>query len=522
MSPVLAVKRHPVLVALVGLLAANAVAVWLVHLSRTYEGTAEILVTPLPDDSRADRSLPLLRTSRDPTRIAQMAASLVDSRAAARLTARQMGPGWTPDRVAAAVAVEPVGQSHLLAVTARDDDPGVAARLANVFALAALEARATALRARVASLIARLRVELRAQPNRKSSAAVRLAERIRALRAMRGPDPVFSLSRGAEARGSPVGPPRGLLVVLAYVAGLVVGVGSALAVELLRPLRLGEWTRVGARGSLPAQVLMRGRRRPSPRARSRSALALPFAAAACGVAVIVFAPGSPARVIAGIALVLVLPGAALGRAVLARGEPVPERIAVALGASAIVVTLAALVLDVVRLPLEASVWVLVLVMLTGVAATVGYLRGLPERARKLRLTRPRGTDALLVGLSLALIAGALVLGATPLPAPRATPGSTALWIEASGRGGASAIARSDELRRSSYELAVTIDGRKVAASTFRLDPGEQYRVAVPSALKAGARIEALLYRLDGRPRLYRRAELTIGRNSPGATAPIGP
>lgn len=520
-----AVKRHPVLIALVGLVVAYAVALWLAHRPPSYEGTSEILVTPLPEDGAAARSLPLLWTSQDPTRIVQTAARLVDSTAAARLTAREMGPGWTPARVAGAIAVDPIGQSDVLAVRARASDPSVAARLANVFAEAALEARAAALRPRVDSLRAQLRAELRAQPNSGTSVAVDLAQRISELRAMRGRDPTLSLSRSAEASRDPVGPPSGLLIALTYVAGLVAGVASALVVELLGRARLAHRDRAGpvTVGSALARVPLRRRRRGPPRALSPRAVAVPVAAAACGVAVIVLSTDSPGRVIAGLVLVLVLPGAVLERAVLPRGEPGPERIMVALGTSAIVVALAAIAVDVVRLPLEATVWALVLVTLTGVAATVAYLRGFPERGTTQRLPRVRPTEALLVALSLALIGGALMLGATPLRPPRGTPGSTALWIQANGQRGAAAMARSDEMQRTRYELAVTVDGRKVGASpTFSLDPGQQYRAPVLSALKPGARVEALLYRVDGRPRLYRRAEMTVGSTLPGATAPIQP
>jgi hypothetical protein len=251
---------------------------------------------------------------------------------------------------------------------------------------------------------------------------------------------------------------------------------------------------------------------------------LPVLAASCGAAVVVLPAGSPARLIAGIALVLVLPGAALGRAALPRRELSPEPMLVALGASAIVVALGASFLDVVDVPLKPTVWAPVLAILTVVGSVVGSLRDLRPNRGGLRISPSTPTDALMIGASLALIAGAVTLGTKPLRAPAGTPGSSALWIEANGTGHAAAIARSGELRSGQYELSVTVNGRTVAASPpFRLTPGEQHRVPAPSPLPAEARVGALLYRLDhGAPRLSGRAELTLGGSVPFASAATGP
>jgi len=253
-------------------------------------------------------------------------------------------------------------------------------------------------------------------------------------------------------------------------------------------------------------------------------LVLPVLAASCGAAVVVLPAGSPARLISGTALVLVLPGAALGRAALPRREPSLERMLVALGASAIVVALGAIFLDVVDVPLEPTVWAPVLVILTVVGSVVGSLRDLRPNRGGLRMSPPTPTDALMIAASLALVAGAVTLGTKPLRAPAGTPGSSALWIEANGTGHAAAIARSGELRTAQYELSLTVDGRTVAASQpFRLAPDEQHRVPVPQRLPAGARVAALLYRLDhGAPHLSGRVELTLGRSVPFPSAAIGP
>jgi hypothetical protein len=251
-------------------------------------------------------------------------------------------------------------------------------------------------------------------------------------------------------------------------------------------------------------------------------LAVPILAACCGGAVLILHTGSPARLIAGIALVLILPGLAIERALLPLDERGPERLVVALGASAAIVVLGAIILDLIGLPLEAAVWVPVLVTVTVVASAVGHVRHLYlPRGESSQLAPPRLAGALLIALALALTAGALVLGTTPLSAPGGTPGYTALWIQTNAARGVAAVARSGQLHPVQYELSVTVDGRPVAASpSFTLAPGEEYRARVPPPLRSGARVTALLYRLgDGARRLSRRADATAGRTVPRPARP---
>jgi hypothetical protein len=253
-------------------------------------------------------------------------------------------------------------------------------------------------------------------------------------------------------------------------------------------------------------------------------LLLPPLAAVSGTAVVLLSSGSPVRLAAGVALVLLLPGAALARAVLPHRERAAELVVVALAASIIVVMLAALGLDVMGVPLEPAAWGSVLVIITAVGSAVRVLREVRPEPGAFRLPRPRPADALMIGASLALLAGAVVLGTMPLKAPPGTPGSTALWIEPDGTRGATAVARSGKLQTARYKMSVTVDGRTVATSpSFRLAPGEQYRLPIPPPLPLDARVRARLYRLgQGGSGLPRRAELTLGGSGPLASTVVPP
>ncbi len=250
-------RAHPILIAFVTLLTVATTLAASAARESTYEAEAQILVTPIPETERSLPQLPLLRASSDRTRVAQTAANLLDSPAAAELAAEQLGTGWTADRVAAATDILPEGESDILAVTAEADDPDLAARVANAFAESTLVARHEAVAPILESRIAQLEDELQAEPDPSAPAAVDLAERLATLRALRSDegDPTLSLTQLAEAPTSAVGPSRSLLVIVSVLAGFVLGLGIAIVVDMLSP-RAGRGRR------------RRGRRDRRPRAGS--------------------------------------------------------------------------------------------------------------------------------------------------------------------------------------------------------------------------------------------------------------
>jgi capsular polysaccharide biosynthesis protein len=260
-SLVRSVRRHPLIVCLVALAAVAAAALWHATRSGSYEATAEILVTPAPDDGGPDASLPLLRTSGDRTRIVQTAASLIDSPGAAERTAAALGAGWTREQVEGAVTVEPVGQTDVIAVTAQGDSPELATRMANTFADAALRARADALRPRIQALEAQMQAELQKQTDSSSQVAVDLSEGLSELGALKtAGDPTLSLTRTAQGPATAVGTAGWILLALALVAGLVVGAGAAMVADLLGPpvvadaVEAAELTDAPVLAQVPAQV----------------------------------------------------------------------------------------------------------------------------------------------------------------------------------------------------------------------------------------------------------------------------
>jgi Mrp family chromosome partitioning ATPase/capsular polysaccharide biosynthesis protein len=264
-----AIKAHPLLIAIVTVLVALVAVIWSAARAPTYEASAQILVSPLPEDGGSDPRLPVLRTSSDRTRVIQTAANLLDSPAAASLTANRLGRDWTAARVAAMVDVLPEGESDVLSVTAKADDAALAARVANEYARSALEARGRALAPVISSLIAQTERELRSEKDKGSPVALTLAERLSDLRALgTGVDPTLSLTRPAEAPSSTVGASRSLLTLLGLLAGVAVGVGSALVLDMVGPPRIGNAEQAIAATGLPVLARVPGfglwkRARPS-------------------------------------------------------------------------------------------------------------------------------------------------------------------------------------------------------------------------------------------------------------------
>lgn len=237
-SYIQAVRRRPLLVVAATVAALVASLAWGALRSPDYEASAQILLTPLPQDDRTFLGMQILRDAGDPTRTVQTAATLVRSPRAAELTAARLGGGWDARRVLDHVAVEPAGESNILSVSGKASDAGTAARLANEFANGALTARAEALRAQVANAIVQVRSRLKEtrHARRRPAGGGELLERLDELETFRaGQDPTLSLSQPAIAPRSPAGAPAWLVAILSMIAGLGLGSGAALLAELRSP-----------------------------------------------------------------------------------------------------------------------------------------------------------------------------------------------------------------------------------------------------------------------------------------------
>lgn len=228
-----AVRHHRWLLVLTTLLALGAAGAYLAHRKPRYETTAQILVTPLPQADDALIGLPLIRDSGDPTRTLQTAASLIDSPQAASAAAQAVGGPWTRAAVESAVKVEPQGQSDIVAVTAKAGSPQLAASLANAYARGAIAAREATLRRAVGFALQQVQARRRAAGTDPTLQANLAAQQSQLGTLRNGNDPTLAISSPADVPTSPVGASKATILVLAFVAGLAIGLGAALLLELL-------------------------------------------------------------------------------------------------------------------------------------------------------------------------------------------------------------------------------------------------------------------------------------------------
>jgi Mrp family chromosome partitioning ATPase len=233
-----AVRGHVVLVAAILVAVVVASIAWLAVRAPEYRANAEIFVTPLPAETVALVGLPLIQDLREPTRTIQTAAALVESHAAAARTAETLGPTWTRKQVERAITVEPKGETNILEVSAVADSPQLAANLANTYSSSALAVRRTTLQQLARATIPSVRARLR-QLNPANPGASELQSALNRLESLAaGRDPTLSLAQAATPPTSALGAPGWLIVALALLAGGVLGVATAVAIDRITPRRI--------------------------------------------------------------------------------------------------------------------------------------------------------------------------------------------------------------------------------------------------------------------------------------------
>jgi Mrp family chromosome partitioning ATPase len=221
-----AIRTHRLTVAIITIACCAAAVGYLVVHKPSYQATAQILTTPLPETDTTFLGIDMLRDSGDPTRTAQTAAQLVDSPAAQAQTARLVGDGYTQASVSDAVSVNPLGESNVLAVVATATNATVAQRLANDFVQAALQTQNASIHQQVEQRIAELKSSGGGAPGQ-----------IAALEAVaQTGNPTLSTAQMATLPTSPSGASKPIVLILALLAGFCVGSIVAVLMERFDPV----------------------------------------------------------------------------------------------------------------------------------------------------------------------------------------------------------------------------------------------------------------------------------------------
>jgi Protein of unknown function (DUF1616) len=243
---------------------------------------------------------------------------------------------------------------------------------------------------------------------------------------------------------------------------------------------------------------------------SRRNIVLQVALVALCAGVVLGPAPTALRVVAGIPLVLLLPGFALTSAVFARRRLGRlDVLFLSLAFSLSIVVLGTLVLNALPWGLTRTTWTALVVGVAIVASVWALVRipaGAGGEATRIRLTM---RQAALVATALLITAGVIIFARTPLPA-RGVEGYTALWIVPDPSRSRSILVgvRSSELHATSYKLKVRTDDREELDRQLTLAPGNRWtvRLRVPGSSR---RVEGRLFRSDAPNQVYRRVRLIL-------------
>ena len=232
----------------------TAVAILYVLIApKTYEATADLLVTPVSSDDPTLTSLPLIRESSDPTRDVETGSLLVANTDVAERVKNEINSDKSVRELLGDVSAEPVAQSNFVAVTATADTPEGAQALANGFAREAVDDRTEVLHAEIATKLEEVGSEL---PPAELAQLQTLST---------GPSPDMRFETEADLPTSQASPQTMLSIAAGVIGGLVLGIAAAFAAQILDP-RLRREAQLRRLYALPilARVPREGGRRQTP------------------------------------------------------------------------------------------------------------------------------------------------------------------------------------------------------------------------------------------------------------------
>jgi tyrosine-protein kinase len=216
------------------LLTTFAAVAYVLTATKVYEAESDILVTPVSGSDPVYASLGLIHDSSDPTRDVETASRLITTVNVARRVKTTLNDPRPASALLKKVTVQPVAQSNIVAVTAEGNSPREAQRLANTFSLEAVNERTDVFHKQLDSSIANLKQQVPsgASTTDPNSLAAQL-QRMQTLRSAN--DPTMRVETLAERPTDPSSPKPKLSIAAGVLAGLVLGIGGAFALQVLDP-----------------------------------------------------------------------------------------------------------------------------------------------------------------------------------------------------------------------------------------------------------------------------------------------
>jgi non-specific protein-tyrosine kinase len=198
--------------------------------SDVYEARADMLVLPATADSQSLVNLPLIRESSDPTRDVETASRLITNIDVAERVQEELDSPASASDLLGDVTAEPVAQSNIVAVVAEAGTAEEAQALANAFARAAIEEQTETLHAYIDQTLPALEERATTSDDPALNAAVTYLQALRA-----ADNPTLQVETEAELPSGPVSPRPRLSIAAGLLAGLVLGIAAAFAIQVLDP-----------------------------------------------------------------------------------------------------------------------------------------------------------------------------------------------------------------------------------------------------------------------------------------------
>lgn len=228
------------IIAVSTLLTTVIAVVYISAASKTYEASSDILVTPVTGSDPVAISLGLLRESSDPTRDVQTASQLIANIDVARRAEKVLKDGRSAESLLGSVSAEPVANSNIVAVTATEGSPQQAQEVANVFATASVDERTSTMHKQIEERLPHLEEiaenDQAGAAENQGEGGVSVTGEIAELQALAvGPDPTLRVQTRAALPTGQASPKKKLSIIAGIIAGLIIGIGGAFALQVLDP-----------------------------------------------------------------------------------------------------------------------------------------------------------------------------------------------------------------------------------------------------------------------------------------------